>query len=113
MSAHGQTWLQPCLVSSFSFGGNGVFDLALAQPWVWAALWSVDPTRPPARELGLPVWLSSGEISRRRRAEFMTALGRHRDRLYTDAELDHVGTATQAYGDEQIYRWLLARSAAE
>lgn len=98
-------------LTGFSFGGNGVFDLANAQPGTWAALWPVDPTRPPAREPGLPVWLSSGEISRRRRAEFMSALGRHRDRIYTDAGLDHVGTATQANGDEQIYRWLLARSA--
>jgi hypothetical protein len=100
-------------LTGFSFGGNGVFDLANAQPGTWAALWAVDPTRPPARALDLPVWLSSGELSRRRRTEFMTALGRHRDRIFTDAGLDHVGTATRAYGDEQIYRWLLARSAGE
>lgn len=94
-------------LTGFSFGGNGVFDLAGAQPEMWAALWAVDPTRPPARELPLPVWLSSGEISRRRKTAFMTALGPHRDRVYTDEGLDHVATATHAYADEQIYRWLL------
>ena len=31
------------------------------------------------------------------------------DRVCTDEGLDHVATATQAYGDERIYRWLLAR----
>jgi hypothetical protein len=104
-------------LTGFSFGGNGVFDLALAQPGVWAALWSVEPTRVPPRDPGLPVWLSSGEISRRRGAVFNGALGLHPagpaepgDRVYTDHGMDHVGTATLAYRDARIYRWLLARS---
>lgn len=97
-------------LTGFSYGGNGVFDLANAFPDAWAALWPVDPTRPPAREIALPVWLSSGEISRRRKTAFMTALGPHRDRVYTDEGLDHVGTATHAYADEQIYHWLLRQS---
>ncbi|MBW3571444.1 MAG: hypothetical protein KY467_10080 [Gemmatimonadetes bacterium] len=103
-------------LTGFSFGGNGVFDLALAQPGLWAALWAVDPTRIPARDPGLPVWLSSGEISRRRQAGFTAALrlepagtGEPGDRVYTDQGMDHVGTATLAYRDERIYRWLLAR----
>lgn len=45
-------------LTGFSFGGNGVFDLALAQPGLWAALWPVDPTRPPPRDPLRPVWLS-------------------------------------------------------
>ncbi len=104
-------------LTGFSFGGNGVFDVALAQPGVWAALWSVDPTRVPPRDPGLPVWLSSGEISRRRQGAFNAALGLHPtgpggpgDRVYTDEGLDHVGTATLAYRDENIYRWLLAKA---
>lgn len=103
-------------LTGFSFGGNGVFDLALALPGLWAALWAVDPTRVPPRDPGLPVWLSSGEISRRRQAGFNAALrlepagaGEPGDRVYTDEGLDHVGTATQAYRDERIYRWLLER----
>ncbi|HET7363635.1 MAG TPA: prolyl oligopeptidase family serine peptidase [Burkholderiales bacterium] len=30
-------------LTGFSYGGNGVFDLGLAQPDLWAALWAVDP----------------------------------------------------------------------
>jgi len=103
-------------LTGFSFGGNGVFDLALAQPGLWAALWSVDPTRVPRRDPGLPVWLSSGAISRRLQAVFDAALrlepagpGSPGDRVYTDEGMDHVGTATLAYQDERIYRWLLSR----
>lgn len=103
-------------LTGFSFGGNGVFDLALAQPGVWAALWTVDPTRVARRDPGLPVWLSSGAISRRLQAVFNSALRLEQpgpdplgDRIYTDQGMDHVGTATLAYGDERIYRWLLSR----
>lgn len=104
-------------LTGFSFGGNGVFDLALAQPGVWAALWSVDPTRVPRSDPGLPVWLSSGAISRRLQALFNAALrlepagpGPLGDRVYADQGSDDVGTATRAYQDERIYRWLLAQA---
>ena len=103
-------------LTGFSFGGNGVFDIALLQPSLWAALWSVEPTRAPERDPGLPVWLSSGELTRRRQSGFTNTLRLERpgdeplgDRICTDEGLDHVGTATQAYGDERIYRWLLER----
>jgi predicted peptidase len=103
-------------LTGFSYGGNGVFDLALAQPGLWAALWSVDPTRVPRRDPGLPVWLSSGAISRRLQAVFNSELRLEPaeavplgDRVYTDQGMDHVGTATLAYQDERVYRWLLTR----
>lgn len=101
-------------LTGFSFGGNGVFDLGLALPELWAALWAVDPTRVPRIDPGLPVWLSSGAISRRIQTAFTDALRLERaggrplgDRVYTDQGMDHVGTATLAYRDERIYRWLL------
>ena len=43
-------------LTGFSFGGNGVFDVALLQPKTWAALWAVDPTRPSAEDPRAPVW---------------------------------------------------------
>jgi hypothetical protein len=58
-------------LTGFSFGGNGVFDLALCQPGFWAALWPVDPTRVPGGDPGLPVWMSSGEVSRRGEGRFV------------------------------------------
>ena len=106
-------------LTGFSFGGNGVFDLALLHPDRWAALWAVDPTRPPARPLAHPVWLSVGALARPRKAAFIRAMalraadespeGGDEDRLYRDQGADHVGAATLAYRDERIYRWLLAR----
>lgn len=105
-------------LTGFSYGGNGVFDLALARPGLWAALWPVDPTRVPPRDPGLPVWLSSGEYSRRLQAVFDATLrlepagtGPLGDRVRTDRGMDHVGTATLAYQDERIYRWLLSRQS--
>lgn len=104
-------------LSGFSFGGNGVFDLALAQPDFWAALWPVDPTRIPARDPDRPVWLSVGEIARRGRSRFIQALqlepadgAADGERVYLDEGEDHVGSATLAYRDARIYDWLLSHS---
>lgn len=101
-------------LTGFSFGGNGVFDLALEQPDLWAALWPVDPTRVPVRDPERPVWLSSGEISRWRGTAFAQRLRLEPpgtplpERIVVDRGLDHVGTAAEAYADERIYDWLLA-----
>jgi poly(3-hydroxybutyrate) depolymerase len=103
-------------LTGFSFGGNGVFDLALAQRDLWAALWPVDPTRVPRLDPGLPVWLSSGEISRHAARAFTERLrleplegGEPGDRVYVDQAQDHVGTARMAFRDERIYAWLHTR----
>lgn len=102
-------------LTGFSYGGNGVFDLALAEPAPWAALWAVDPTRVPAADPGLPVWLSSGILSRRLERELVRTLrlalpgAAPGDRVITDDGEDHVRTAARAYADDRIYAWLLAR----
>jgi len=101
-------------LTGFSYGANGVFDLALIQPGAWAALWPVDPTRPPARDPDLPVWLSFGESARARKSRFIAALRLKpadgeidADRVYLDRGDDHVGAARRAYADGRIYDWLL------
>jgi poly(3-hydroxybutyrate) depolymerase len=104
-------------LTGFSFGGNGVFDLALAQPGFWAALWAVDPTRVPRGDVGRPAWLSIGHIARHAEASFVRALrslpadgpAPSADRLHLDEGEDHVGAATRAYADERIYRWLVSK----
>lgn len=110
----GRTYL-----TGFSFGGNGVFDLALEQEGVWAALWAVDPTRLPFRDPGTPVWLSFGAVARGGKDAFVRRLRLREasedpngDRLWTDRGEDHVGSATSAYAEERVYRWLLARRAS-
>lgn len=105
------------LLTGFSFGGNGVFDVALASPGRWRALWSVDPTRVPRGSLGtLPVWLSIGAAARRWTTGFIQALALERAsrspgaRTYLDEGLDHVGSAASAYADDRIYAWLLTHA---
>ena len=102
-------------LTGFSFGGNGVFDLALEQPGRWAALWPVDPTRVPAEDPGLPVWLSLGQASRGRAQGYIRRLslepageGEPGERVYLDEGLNHEHTARKAYRDGRIYRWLLS-----
>ncbi|MCA1791508.1 MAG: hypothetical protein LC667_17165 [Thioalkalivibrio sp.] len=118
--SHGGDPERTCL-TGFSFGANGVFDLALAQqdePALWAALWAVDPTRAPAADPGLPVWLSFGNLARVNRDELLRCLrlrdagAAHEaprgDRLYTDRGENHVESAASAYAEERVYRWLLS-----
>jgi predicted peptidase len=106
--------LERLYLTGFSYGANGVLDLALVHPGIWAALWPVDPTRAPTRDPRVPVWLSFGEIARARKSRFIAALrlkpvsGETRyDRLYGDCGDDHIGAARRAYGDARIYDWLL------
>jgi predicted peptidase len=116
-ASHGGDPRRTCL-TGFSFGGNGVFNLAVAQPDLWAALWAVDPTRVPRAEITRPVWLSIGAIARHAKDAFVRALRLvsaadpipESDRLYLDEGADHVGSATLAYRDHRIYRWLLDRA---
>ncbi len=103
-------------LTGFSFGGNGVFDLALEHRELWAALWPVDPTRVPTEDPGRPVWLSSGQVSRPNAPAFIRRLRLEplrgtepTARVYEDRGQDHVGTARLAYRDDRIYRWLLSR----
>jgi hypothetical protein len=101
-------------LTGFSFGGNGVFELGRAQPDLWAALWAVDPTRAPT-DLPRPLWLSVGEIARRRLPALVRDLKLEpdtrveNDRVYVDRGEDHVRSATAAYASEQPYAWLLHR----
>jgi dienelactone hydrolase len=105
----------PRYLCGFSFGGNGVFDLAMLQPEAWSALWSVDPTRPPDPAMTQPAWLSIGDRVRRREAEFFANLrskpagdGPNGDRVHLDQHQDHVESARLAFADRRIYEWLLS-----
>jgi predicted peptidase len=101
-------------LTGFSFGGNGVFDIAIAEPAEWCALWVVDPTRVPIVRIDLPLWLSVGEVARYARTRFISTLelepyaeNEGSDRVFVDEGRDHVASAMSAYRDLRIYRWLL------
>lgn len=101
-------------LTGFSYGASGVFDLALAQPDLWAALWAVDPTRVPSADPARPVWISAGSVARPGRDALVKRLGLEElngespgDRIWADDGEDHVGSATRAYADDRVYHWLL------
>jgi predicted peptidase len=103
-------------LTGFSFGGNGVFDLAIRQPGFWAALWAVDPTRIPGQDPERPLCLAFGTLARARKEAFIRALHLNpynknpgSDRIHLDEGEDHVGAARRAYGDDRLYDWLLSK----
>jgi pimeloyl-ACP methyl ester carboxylesterase len=107
-------------LTGFSFGGNGVFDVALQQPELWAALWAVDPTRVPPKPPAASIWLSFGDIARRQKKDFIEALSLRPaesaidgDALFEDSGADHVGSARLAYGEPRTYAWLLSKCRAD
>ena len=107
---------QRTYLTGFSFGANGVFDLGLEQPDLWAALWAVDHTRVPRAKSPEPVWLCFGDIARHRKPQITDVLSRSADAnegdpdvVFDDRGADHVGSARVAYQDERIYSWLLSK----
>uniref|UniRef100_A0A914YXW0 Uncharacterized protein n=1 Tax=Panagrolaimus superbus TaxID=310955 RepID=A0A914YXW0_9BILA len=104
-------------LTGFSFGGNGVFEVAVRQPNFWAALWPVDLTRVPDNDPQRPIWISVGIFVRMNLSKFVTKLGLtsakvnyNADRVHDDTFRNHIGAAEEAYKDEKIYRWLLSKS---
>jgi poly(3-hydroxybutyrate) depolymerase len=102
-------------LTGFSYGGNGVLDIGPRQADIWAALWPVDPTRPPVESSDQPIWVSAGEYSRANEQIFNKVWGVRRkctpERVYYDAGLPHVPTAIDAYGDNATYDWLSKHSS--
>jgi len=103
-------------LKGFSYVGDGVLDLDTRLISVWAGLWAVYPTSVPQLSAGRPTWLSAGEYARQQKQTLVDRLGVHEvrgdstgDYVYRDPGLNHVETATQAYADSAIYKWLLAR----
>uniref|UniRef100_A0AC34GSP2 Phospholipase/carboxylesterase/thioesterase domain-containing protein n=1 Tax=Panagrolaimus sp. ES5 TaxID=591445 RepID=A0AC34GSP2_9BILA len=104
-------------LTGFSFGGNGVFEVAVRQLNFWAALWPVDLTRVPENDPQRPIWISVGIFVRMNLSQFVTKLGLlsaklnfDADRVHDDTYRTHIGAAEEAYKDEKIYRWLLTKS---
>jgi hypothetical protein len=107
-------------LTGFSYGGDGVLEIGVSEPNDWAALWPVDPTIRPRKRINRPIWVSAGERARGNKGKFRK-VWRVQDRVpnvdppskrvYEDRNLCHVCTATAAYADEGIYRWLLTHSS--
>ena len=105
-------------LTGFSFGGNGVLDIAMAQSNFWAALWAVDLTRVSASP-ERPIWLCLRQ-GHPQTNDFIAGLqlssaktDPQGNRLYTVSGRDHVDAATSAYRDNRIYDWLLGKRTAD
>ena len=100
-------------LTGFSYGGNGVLSIGARRSDVWAALWPVDPTQPPAASIERPMWISGGQRSRANKEAFTPPPGGPTlpERVHEDAGLDHLGTAVRAYQNRAIYDWLLTHCA--
>jgi predicted peptidase len=114
-------------LTGFSYGGNGVLNIGSFRPDVWAALWPVDPgTWTPVAPNGTsvnipdqPLWVSAGPHAEGNHGSFTKywttvdhdwkAPDKNPDprRVYENKRLDHPATATAAYGNRDIYTWLL------
>ncbi|KAL0211867.1 hypothetical protein RCL1_005493 [Eukaryota sp. TZLM3-RCL] len=104
------------VLTGFSFGANGVFDIFQTCPSLYKILIPVDPTRCPELNLNCAIWMYSGECSRRRERMFVDTLElvktmEHYDRntskkWLTDNGLNHVETAKDAYSNPELVMWI-------
>jgi poly(3-hydroxybutyrate) depolymerase len=99
-------------LTGFSFGANGVLSIGSEPSAFWAALWAVDPTQPPPAPINRPMWVSAGERARQNQAALAAPAGGSGTpiRVYEDAGLNHVNTATTAFQNGAIYDWLLTHT---
>lgn len=112
-------------LGGFSYGGNGVFDLARSggdgAGWPWAAFWSVDPTRTPESALPAPSWLGLGPFAAPNEKAFERVLAPSwlpggaeppPEAVHLGSDLrdrSHSESSYEAFADERVYRWLLTK----
>ena len=109
-----------CILTGFSYGGEGVFQLAAANMRPWSTIWAVDPALqrvPPIPPVNVRVWVHHGsqQPGGENMPAFSSALAlepaegaRTSRRLVTALREDHTGTSVVAYDTERVYDWLTA-----
>ena len=108
---------QRAYLTGFSYGANGVLEIASANPKLWAALWPVDPSRHVTKKVNLPTWLWFGTFQPQANTSNATGLAEVNENAalktnqgHTRLELDHPATSHFAYTQERPYQWLLSHS---
>jgi len=106
------------VLTGFSRGGEGVFQLASASRHHWPTIWAVDPAlrrMPPTPADDVRVWVHYGndQPGGENMEAFQTVLGLEAfsgdtsaRRLVTALDEDHVGTCVAAYASAHVYDWL-------
>jgi predicted peptidase len=108
-------------LTGFSYGGNGVFRIASLpeQADFWAKLWPVDPVmKVPESRFQPSVWIFSRNENVPSGYQKVKAKEDDSDGdgapdgeyLYTHSKTDHPGTASLAYKDKRVYKWLKQHS---
>ena len=94
-------------------GADGALEVAATGAYPFAAVWAVEPTLPQAPDPEVPLWVSAGPGTRPYARQYFTRLHltlprpAPTDRVFMDEGVDTSATATLAYADSRVYRWLL------
>jgi hypothetical protein len=109
------------VLTGFSYGGEGTFQLAGASKFRWSTIWAVDPaiqrtTPRPAADVRVWIHYGNQQPGRENMAAFREDLGLEpfsgnnaARRLVTELDEDHVGTCVAAYATAEVYDWLALR----
>lgn len=117
--AQGQGDPSRLILTGFSLGGEGIFQLVRASALAWKTLWAVDPAFRPNTPLPgeeVRVWVHYGyqQPGGQYMEDFARALTLLPEseapgarRIVSRLSLSHTEVCRAAYGDERVYRWLL------
>ena len=109
------------VLTGFSYGGEGTFQLAGASKFRWSTIWAVDPaiqrtTPRPAADVRVWIHYGNQQPGRENMVAFREDLGLEpssennaAQRLVTELDKDHVGTCVAAYATAEVYDWLVLR----
>jgi predicted peptidase len=110
--------LSRLVLTGFSYGGEGAFQIASASELKWPTIWVVDPALqrvPPVPVADARIWVHHG--SAQPGAENMKVFAEalalkpwdgaaDARRLLTALAADHPGTCAAAYAEAHVYDWL-------
>jgi predicted peptidase len=111
--------LSRLVLTGFSYGGEGTFQIASASKLAWPTIWAVDPALqrvPPLPAADARVWVHHGSAQpgEENREAFADALAlkpwngaADTRRVLTALAADHAGTCAAAYAEAHVYDWLL------
>jgi predicted peptidase len=112
--------LSRLVLTGFSYGGEGAFQILAASKLVWPTLWAVDPALqrvPPLPAADVRVWVHHGSaqpgaqnmesFGKRLGLEPSSDMARRARRVLTALRTDHPDTCAAAYAQAHVYDWLL------
>jgi dienelactone hydrolase len=107
------------ILTGFSFGGEGAFQVASVSKLTWSTIWAVDPALqrvPPVPAPSVRVWVHHGneQPGAPSMGDFANALDLQPSngvptarRVMTALKTNHPETCIAAYAEARVYDWLL------